>query len=52
MENKDINTDYQKVRIGYMGPKVRNCKTYNWNLFEMFEIYIHYFLYQKFSSPT
>ena len=50
MENKDANTDYQKV------VKVGDQK---WEIVEtafgiifLFEIRIHYFLYREYSSPT
>ena len=49
MENKDTNTDYQKiVRVGDQ----------KWEIVEstfgiiLFEIHIHYFLYREFSTPT
>ena len=48
MENKDTNTDYQKVA---RGPKVVEV-TIGIIFFFFLEIYIHYFLCKEFSSPT
>ena len=49
MEDKDTNTDYQKV---VWGPKVGNCRNYSWYHFFLLEICILYFLYREFSSLT
>ena len=50
MENKDTNTDYQKVvRVG--DQKWEIVET-TFGIIFLFEIRIHYFLYREFSSPT
>ena len=49
MENKNTNTDYQKVvRIG---DQQWYCSNYIWNHF-LFGIRIHYLLHREFSSST
>ena len=50
MENKDTNTDYQKVvRVGDQKWEIVDT---TFGIMFLFEIHIHYFLYREFSSPT
>ena len=50
MENKDTNTDYQRVvRVG--DQKWEIVET-TFEIIFLFEIFIPYFLYKEFSSPT
>ena len=51
MENKDTNTDYEKfVRVGDQKWEIVEITIRI--IFFCYEICIHYFLYQEFSSPT
>ena len=51
MENKDTSSDYQKF-VGVRDQKWEVVEITIGIFFFLLEIYIHYFYYWEFSSPT
>ena len=53
VENKDKNTDYQKVvRVRDQKWEIVEIVETTFGIIFLFEIRIHYFLYREYSSPT